>query len=710
VSKLSRSGPQATTLVIHFLAASAYAGGFTEEAQFGIGSTFAIAWGDSDGDGDPDLAVSNFPGDNELYINNGDGTFTGQAQFRAGTADSFSAAWGDYDNDGDQDMAIGRPGVASNHLYVNNGNGTFTQQTRFGTGRAVGLAWADFDRDGDLDLAVARGILGADQQNHLYVNNGNGTFTERDEFGGLQSAAAVWGDYDNDGDADMAIGNGGFGQQQQNYLYRNNGDGTFTEFEEFGTGDTAALAWGDCDNDGDLDMAVGNWDATQCKLYVNNGDGSFTGRDEFGARDTNTLNWGDYNNDGLLDLAVGNGDFQSGEQNYLYVNTGNCTFTEVAEFGLGSTDGIAWADYDLDGDLDVASGNEHSPTTNYLYVNNRDLNDSLTLHLVGRYHELGAGYSNRNAIGARVYAYATGHMGEPAFLLGFREVEAHGGLASQNHIDPHFGLAGRSDADIRIIWPGSFGDQVVQDLPAVAVGQILTVFEGDQVPPAAATPPADAQGSERAKNRFISVVVPAGEPGDETAIRVRLTSLHHPPSPPGAPNFSAFEGDYRYVRLFRDGSNNPIFDCLDSATSGSTYKCATLGCTPEYRDWAAELGGQVLHITGPSVIPSSIYDVAQLGTTCTGIEATCLVASNELSVQTVLWGNVDNNPALNAIDISAVVDKVKDLPSSLPEWRAMLQPNSPTPHTNQLSALDIAQVVNAIKGIPYGFAGPESCP
>jgi hypothetical protein len=450
-------------------------GAFVEEEQFGSGFTIPVAWGDPDRDGDFDLAVGNFNQPNELYVNDGAGGFTGGSAFGSGA--TFAVAWGDYDNDGDADLAVGNGYNQFNALFINNGDGTFTQETQFGQLRTCAVAWGDYDKDGDLDLAVGNGILNVAEQNMLYVNNGDGTFTGEPQFGVGQTGSLVWGDCDRDGDLDLAVGNGGFGYSGQNYLYINNGDGTFTEQAEFGEGDTASLYWGDCDNDGDLDMAVGNWDAQPNMLYVNTGDGTFTGAPQFGSRDTNTLAWGDADNDGDLDIAVGNGDFSSAEGNQLYVNNGDGTYGEQAAFGDGSTDGVAWGDCDGDGDLDLASGNEHSPPQNYLYVNDANTAEYLLVHLAGHVHDMGAGHSNRDGVGAKVCVYEAGYVGDPGHLLGFREIAAHGGFASQNAIDAHFGLPGRGAVDMRIIWPGSGGMHITQDLEGIAVGQRIIVDE-----------------------------------------------------------------------------------------------------------------------------------------------------------------------------------------------------------------------------------------
>jgi len=458
-------------------AASGGAPSFTEQAEFGQGSTIAVAWGDAERDGDLDLAVGNYFGEaNKVNFNQGNGSFV--EEDRLGPRNTFALAWGDWDNDGDLDVAVGNGGGQQNRLFTNAGDGTFTAQNTFGALSTVAVAWADADLDGDLDVAVGNGILGSVQQNFLYLNNGDGTFTEVAQFGTGQTASVTWSDYDGDGDPDLAAGNGGFGSVGQNYLYVNNGDGTFTEQEQFGLGDTSCLVWGDYDNDGDPDLAVANWNGGQNLLYVNNGDGSFTELERFGLRDPNTMAWGDFDNDGDLDLAVGNGDFSSADQNYLYVNEGGGNFTESAQFGLGSTDAVAWGDFDADGDLDLAAGNEHTPTQNYLYVNHEDDGDYLFLRLVGRFHEVGAGYSNRDGVGAKVRVYEAGFVGDPAHLLASREIEAHGGFAAQNAMDAHFGLPGRSTVDVRITWPGSSGSHLVQDLLGAPVGSRAVIEEG----------------------------------------------------------------------------------------------------------------------------------------------------------------------------------------------------------------------------------------
>ena len=452
---------------------------FTEQEQFGDGRTLSVAWADVNNDGELDLALANETA-NHLYIGGAGTSFVGGNEF--GSAATFAIAFADFDNDGDPDAAVGNS--PTNRLFVNDGSGTFAGQPEFGAFATIAMAWGDADNDGDLDLAVGNGILDSGlQQNFLYINNG-GTFEQREEFGTWRTDSLAWGDFDNDGDLDLAVGNGGFsGPGEPNFLYINDGNLGFEAVAQFGEQDTTAVAWADANNDGFLDLAVANWgNDAQSYLYINNAGQGFTAQPAFGALDTNTIAWADYDNDGDLDLAVGNGDFGSADQNHLYVNQGDATFVEFEAFGLGSTDSLAWADVDGDGDLDIAAGNEHTPSTNYLYVNNENDSDYLILHLIGHRHDLGTGYSNRDGIGARVSVFEPGHICDPDFLLGMRQVEALGGFSPQNSIDLEFGVPGQATVDVRIDWPGSDGSSIVQELFGVAVAQRLVVDEAVSVP------------------------------------------------------------------------------------------------------------------------------------------------------------------------------------------------------------------------------------
>jgi hypothetical protein len=340
------------------------------------------------------------------------------------------------------------------------------------------MAWADFDLDGDLDLAVGNGILGTSAQNYLYVNNGDGTFTPLARFGIGQTDSVAWADANGDGYPDLAVGRGGFSGSAQNLLYLNNaGNGTFTARNAFGTGDTSAVAWADVDNDGDFDLGVMNWGSGQSMLYKNSGAAVFTGTNQFGIGDPNSLAWGDFDFDGDLDLAQGNGNFSSAAQNLLWVNDGTGAFSSQPQFGLGSTDAVAWADVDGDGDLDLVAGNEHHTTQNYLYTNAGPVGGHVAIRTRGHVRDRGAGYSNRDGIGAELRFYQAGFVGDPAHFLGLRQVEAQGGFAPQNDRTVAFGLGARTSVDVRIKWPGSAGSRIVEDVLGLQAGASVTIDE-----------------------------------------------------------------------------------------------------------------------------------------------------------------------------------------------------------------------------------------
>jgi hypothetical protein len=203
-----------------------------------------------------------------LWHNNGNGTFTDYRPFSGISTDGdrHGAAWGDYNNDGDPDLFItigakrGQTvGTKSDQLYRNDGGGAFTDVTALAgvvnaDGRGRGVNWVDFDNDGNLDLFLKN----SKTPNALYRNNGNGTFTEVAHSAGIADApgeVSAWADYDGDGYMDLVITSAAKDQ-----LWRNNGDGTFTEVTakaglkslDRGQG----VAWGDYNNDSYIDLFV----------------------------------------------------------------------------------------------------------------------------------------------------------------------------------------------------------------------------------------------------------------------------------------------------------------------------------------------------------------------------------------------------------------------------------------------------------------------
>lgn len=219
-----------------------------------------------------------------------------------------------------------------------------------------------------------------------------------------------------------------------------------------------------------------------------------------------------------------------------------------------------------------------------------------------------------------------------------------------------------------------------------------------------------AYEADKPKNRFITFVIPALPAASDAAIRVELVSLLRPDDDPDALSFADFEGELRYVNRIRDDEGNIVTDCPDSETLGTSYPCATLGCQPEYADWSGLLANRAIHVTGDAIVPSSRYHVAIIPRICAADEAACPVASTDLVVTTGVWGNLQGSGVPNVIQVALVVDKVKDLRVQLPEYRTMLQPETPLPYRRSTNVLDITLTVDALKGFAYPFDGPSGCP
>ncbi|MBN2560047.1 MAG: VCBS repeat-containing protein [Phycisphaerae bacterium] len=276
-----------------------------------------MAWGDYDNDGWLDMF---YYGDELLlYHNTGQGTFTQNPEPLPlpGYADSFHgrAAWGDYNNDGYPDVLVADPAA----LYRNNGDGTFTNiNIGFTEFFYADAAWGDYNNDGLLDILIAGGDDAFDGNDFTFVyrNNGDGTFTNiHADLIGVEWAAVAWGDYDNDGFLDIAIsGIIWTSKVCHAAIYHNNGDGTFTDIHAGLTPvEGGGTAWGDFDCDGYPDLLMSgstNWDEITgiARIYRNNHDGTFSDMNAGLIRaGWSSLSCGDYDNDGRLDIAM-NGD------------------------------------------------------------------------------------------------------------------------------------------------------------------------------------------------------------------------------------------------------------------------------------------------------------------------------------------------------------------------------------------------------------------
>jgi hypothetical protein len=297
------------------------------------GRNTSASFADIDNDGDMDCFVtSNGYKPNFFYKNNGNGTFTADNSNYFSSLNNIEyfhgVSWVDYDNDGFVDLYLTNYwSTKFNQLYHNNGNGTFTFLPNHilskQKGSNVTCSWIDYDNDGKMDVFLPSNDS---TLNNLYHNDGNGNFTKTTSTGvtndGGRSTGSCWGDIDNDGDMDLFVANQSNGK---NFLYKNNGNKTFTKVTigevVNDKSNSHGCSFQDMDNDGDLDLYVTN-DRGNCYLYMNDGAGNFTKNlDELiasrlpGAMGTA---WSDYDKDGDLDLFVS---CHTNRKSYLFKNS-----------------------------------------------------------------------------------------------------------------------------------------------------------------------------------------------------------------------------------------------------------------------------------------------------------------------------------------------------------------------------------------------------
>lgn len=323
----------------------------------------SAAWGDYDNDGDLDLVLTGLDGStptSRIYRNDG-GTFVDIGAGLIGVR-SGSVAWGDYDNDGDLDLAIS--GLSTSGLITRidrNDGGTFVDigaglpgVSSAGPPAYHSIAWGDFDNDGDLDLLIT-GQAVSGPISRIYRNDG-GVFTDiAAGLPGVGFSSVAWGDYDGDGHLDFALSGKDNAGVAITRVFHSSG-GPSPTFTGSGVGLTGtyvgSVAWGDYDNDGDLDLLTNGTDGSNSICRIDRNDsGTFT---DLGAGLAGAVpgqaEWADYDNDGDLDVLVAG----SGGATRIYRNDGGA-FVDAGA-GLPALTGPgagSWADYDHDGRLDV---------------------------------------------------------------------------------------------------------------------------------------------------------------------------------------------------------------------------------------------------------------------------------------------------------------------------------------------------------------------
>jgi hypothetical protein len=447
---------------------------------------FGVAVGDYDNDGWPDIFVSNF-GKNRLYHNNHDGTFTDVAEKAGVTLGNWSdgPTWGDYDGDGRLDLFV--PGYIHYDIAHPPIPGTETTGFKYCVFRGINI------------MCGPRGLKG--EPDHLFHNNGNGTFTDVSEKAGVADKDGHYGitglfvDVNNDGKPDLLVTN----DSTSNYLYLNKGDGTFEDasyvsgfaFDEDGHEKAnMGLAIGDYRNNGLLDLYLTAFSDDYNPLYRNDGDANFSEISyQMGIAEVTIpfLGWGDgfldFDNDGWKDIFVGNGHVYPfvdksdwgttyAQRPLLFHNIKGQKFDLMpavkgtALAGLYVSRGVAFGDLFNDGKIDVVINQIDRPAVLLRNVS-ADKNHWVGLKLIG------GPRSPRDAVGATVYLKAAGMRQRGDVLSG-------GSYASSNDQSVHFGLAGSTTVDdVEIHWPGGHVEHVM--LPSI--DRFYAIEEGKGVVP-----------------------------------------------------------------------------------------------------------------------------------------------------------------------------------------------------------------------------------
>jgi hypothetical protein len=493
-----------------------------------------VAFLDYDNDGWQDILIVNgmdWPGHVKhrstlaLYHNNRDGTFTDVTEKSGlGSVEMYGmgVAIGDYNNDGYDDIFV--TALGQNHLFRNNGNGTFTDVTKqaglWGPNEfSTGAAWVDYDRDGHLDLVVANYVAWSPATDiyctldgktksyctpesykgtsvRLWHNRGDGTFEDATAKAGLldptsKSLGVAILDANQDGWPDILVSN----DTQPNKLYMNNGNGTFTE-----KGVSAGVAYSedgiaragmgvdaaDYDRSGYPSLLITNFANQMVSLYHNERNGLFVDeapQSEVGHATLLTLGFGcfffDYDLDGWPDLYVADGHIDDAiervqsrvryaEPPHLFRNLGNGKFEDVTATVGAAFDapevarGAAYGDINNDGALDLLVSTNGGPV--HLFRNTGATNNSLRIKLVGT-------KSNRDGIGTVVRVAAGSDIQSKTLSSG-------SSYLSSSELILTFGLGTHSQADtVDLYWPSGQTDH----LAAVAANHIVTVKEGQGI-------------------------------------------------------------------------------------------------------------------------------------------------------------------------------------------------------------------------------------
>jgi enediyne biosynthesis protein E4 len=441
------------------------------------GPSRGVAWGDFDGDGDPDLYVTRSAGSRNTLYRNDRGTFVplDESPVSRDLGDSEGAVFVDFDGDGNLDLhVVGRNGGGSK--LFRNDSGAFSPVDLFPEiGSASMACWTDVDGDGWLDVFFVG-----------YRTEGNRLFRslEGRAFRELPLPAAVAGSgagracgwSATDGYPMLAIANA----SQPNAVVRFGAAGSIESVAGAHVASDRSysygVSWADVDGDGRQDLFVANYDAGNVLYLTRHGPRLEAGAigEVLQGPASKGHAWGDYDLDGRLDLYLGNGTPRPGMFNQLYLRSPTGFRHETSGAFTRHDDisaGVAWADYDGDGDLDLFVANWGSPeAVSRLYRNTTDSRPWIAFDL----RQPGP---NTRALGARVSIEVEAVEGSPRWL--HRWIEAGTGYAGQNETMVHFGLGGATAVrSVRVTWP----DGTVQDCGSFRGGRRVTLERDRCVP------------------------------------------------------------------------------------------------------------------------------------------------------------------------------------------------------------------------------------
>lgn len=445
--------------------ARALAQGYTNEAaQQGIDFTVpvpfpdfgtGVCFFDFDGDGWDDLSFGNVDGQLKFY-RNVEGSLQAMPDIVNGEGNTNQILWADIDNDGDPDLLV-TTFQGPVRLFRNDGNWNFVDVTATSglvqePGKRWGASFGDLDKDGFLDLYVCTYIYQPEpyeysKLNHLYRNNGDGTFTDVTLVAGVgnglrASFQSVWVDFDQDGWQDIYVIND---FAASNALYHNNGDGTFTDMAlELGLAETGehcmSISLSDFDLDGDLDLYITNTGVfplvnnARHMLLVNDGTGNFTESSTLYGLDIFEWGWGalwvDHDNDGYDDLYIAtHRELYPAIPNLFYKNEGGASFTARPDLfpdpQVVSSHSVARGDLNGDGYADIVVHNQE-PYPPMLWVNEGGTASHVRIGVEGV-------VSNRQAVGTWIRVYAAGRVHTHYTVCGENYM-------SQSSQYAHFGL------------------------------------------------------------------------------------------------------------------------------------------------------------------------------------------------------------------------------------------------------------------------------